>query len=115
MDGVVEMADVDDPHSHTDEGDDLEEPHVGFSLRLESVYPREPSRSAAEPTLESCSPNSSSFCCRGVFSCSVAAIWSRILPISVETPVATTIPVAFPAAMFVPCDVKNAAKHVNND
>lgn len=53
-------------------------------------------------TLESCSPNSSSFCCRGVLSCSVAAIWSRIFPISVETPVATAMPMALPAAMLVP-------------
>ncbi|KAF3850638.1 hypothetical protein F7725_012410 [Dissostichus mawsoni] len=52
-----------------------------------------------EMTLESCSPNSSSFCCSGVFSCSVAAISSRIFPISVFTPVATATPTAFPAAM----------------
>lgn len=25
VDGVIEMANVDDPHSHTDEGDDLDE------------------------------------------------------------------------------------------
>lgn len=24
MDGVIEVADVDNPHSHTDEGDDLQ-------------------------------------------------------------------------------------------
>lgn len=47
-------------------------------------------------------PNSSSFCWRGVLSCSVATISSRILPISVLTPVATTTPMALPAAMFVP-------------
>ncbi|TNN77603.1 hypothetical protein EYF80_012193 [Liparis tanakae] len=52
-----------------------------------------------EMTLDSCSPNSSSFFCRGVFSCSVAAISSRILPISVLMPEATTTPTAFPAAM----------------
>jgi len=63
---------------------------------------REKKKKKECPTLESCSPNWSSFCCRGVFSCSVAAIWSRILPISVATPVATATPIALPAAMFVP-------------
>lgn len=62
------------------------------------------------PTLESCSPNWSSFCCKGVLSGSVAAISSLIFPISVCTPVATTTPIARPAAMFVP--YKNTHSHV---
>ncbi len=49
-----------------------------------------------------CSPNSSSFCCRGVFSVSVSAISVRILPISVLSPVPNTTPRAFPEATFVP-------------
>ena len=53
-------------------------------------------------TFESCSLNSSNFCCRGVFSDSVSAIWSRIFPISVLLPVPTTTPIAFPADMLVP-------------
>ena len=53
--------------------------------------------------LESCSPNSSSFCWSGVFtSSSLAVIDSRILPISVLVPVATTTPRHLPDAMFVP-------------
>ena len=54
------------------------------------------------PTLESCSPNSSSFCCRGVFISSVSAIWVRIWPIAVFRPVPITIPRALPAATLVP-------------
>lgn len=53
-------------------------------------------------TLDSCSPNWSSFCWSGVRSASVEAISSLIFPISVCTPVATTTPVALPAAMLVP-------------
>lgn len=78
---VIEVADVDEPDGHADEGDDL-----GELL-----------------------PNSSSFCCRGVLSCSVAAIWSRIFPISVLTPVVATMPMALPAAMLVPWEGKEEA------
>ncbi len=52
--------------------------------------------------LDSCSPNWSSFCWSGVLSGSVEAISSLIFPISVCTPVATTTPMARPAAMLVP-------------
>lgn len=101
MHRVIEMSDVDYPHSHTDEGDDLKERQSGGGqYEVKQQYAAH--ECLGRLTLESCSPNSSSFCCRGVFSCSVAAIWSRIFPISVETPVAIAIPMAFPAAMLVP-------------
>lgn len=72
-------------------------------------------------TFESCSPNSSSFCCNGVFSSSASAISERILPgkviryvyyerscimrvspISVLNPVPITTPRHLPAAILVP-------------
>lgn len=55
-----------------------------------------------EITLLSCSPNSSNFCCRGVLISSVSLISVRILPIAVFNPVPITIPLALPAATFVP-------------
>jgi len=70
-------------------------------------------------TFDNCSPNSSNFCCNGVFSASLSAISDRILPkqenknlkflsfssflpISVCKPVPITTPRHFPAAIFVP-------------
>lgn len=78
------------------------------SNKLSSNKKREHTKNEC-PTLESCSPNWSSFCCRGVLSGSVAAISSLIFPISVCTPVATTTPIARPAAIFVP--YKNTHLH----
>lgn len=65
--------------------------------------------------MDSCCPNSSSFCCNGVRSCSVDAISSRIFPISVCPPVATTTPTARPAAMFVPFENEDVAGEENEE
>lgn len=41
VDGVIEMSDVDDPHSHTDERDNLDNHRWFFNIRAESEYFRE--------------------------------------------------------------------------
>merc|ERR1711936_57381 len=53
-------------------------------------------------TLESCSPNSSNFCCRGVLISSVATMASLILPMAVLAPVPITTPLALPEETLVP-------------
>lgn len=121
MDGVVEMSNIDDPHSNADQRNNLQLYNISVIFKdcieiimksaLKVFDKRQRYRHSVimlkgkkqrGSTLDSCCPNSSSFCCSGVRSCSVDAISSRILPISVLPAVATTTPTALPAAMLVP-------------
>ena len=76
-------------------------PSLGWSVTLHAT-PNINTTIHLELTFDSCCPNSSSVCWSGDFSSTVDIIWSLIFPISVVTPVLTTIPRALPAATFVP-------------
>ena len=100
---VREMSDVDQPNSDTDHGYYLQ--HTCHSISDSTEEKLYIETTLAVLTFDSCSPNSSSFICSGVLISSSAAIWSRILPICVFSPVPTTTPLALPEATLVPWSV----------